>query len=45
MEHTRPLEGGVISDGYLTASNYYDGHLYVFGKDKAQLQFQHHKHK
>ena len=23
---------GIVSDGYLTAGNYYDGYLYVFGK-------------
>jgi hypothetical protein len=31
------LAGGVISDGYLTASNYYDGFLYVFGKGPSTI--------
>jgi hypothetical protein len=26
---------GVVADGYLTASNQYDGYLYVFGKGKS----------
>ena len=26
-----PMAPGVISDGYMTATNYYDGYLYVFG--------------
>jgi PQQ-like domain len=29
---TGPMGPGVVSDGYLTAGNYYDGFLYVFGK-------------
>jgi len=28
-------EPGPVADGYLTASNYYDGYLYVFGKGKS----------
>jgi hypothetical protein len=27
---------GVVADGYLTASNYYDGYLYVFGKGQSE---------
>ena len=26
---------GAIADGYLTASNSYDGYMYVFGKGKS----------
>ena len=26
-----PMAPGVIADGYMTATNYYDGYLYVFG--------------
>jgi hypothetical protein len=28
---TGPMSPGVVSDGYLTATNFYDGYLYVFG--------------
>jgi len=27
-----PMIPGVVSDGYLTATNYYDGFMYIFGK-------------
>jgi hypothetical protein len=30
------LAAGVISDGYMTASNYYDGYLYVFGMGQSK---------
>ncbi len=29
---TGPMGPGIVHDGYLTAGNYYDGYLYVFGK-------------
>ena len=32
---TPPLSHGVIADGYLTATNSYDGYMYVFGKGKS----------
>ncbi len=30
-----PMIPGVVSDGYLTASNYYDGYLYCFGMGQS----------
>ena len=33
---TGSMSAGAISDGYLTASNGYDGYMYVFGKGKSQ---------
>jgi hypothetical protein len=30
-----PMTAGAIADGYLTASNSYDGYMYVFGKGKT----------
>jgi outer membrane protein assembly factor BamB len=30
-----PLLPGVISDGYMTATNFYDGYQYVFGKGQS----------
>ena len=32
---TGPMCPGLIADGYLTATNQYDGYLYVFGKGKS----------
>ncbi len=32
---TGSMVPGIIADGYLTASNYYDGYLYVFGKGQS----------
>jgi len=32
---TGPMGPGIVHDGYLTAGNYYDGYLYVFGKGKS----------
>ena len=32
---TGAMAPGVVADGYLTASNYYDGYLYIFGKGKS----------
>jgi hypothetical protein len=31
-----PMVPGAIADGYLTASNNYDGYMYVFGKGKSE---------
>jgi hypothetical protein len=31
-----PMSPGPVADGYLTASNSYDGYTYVFGKGKSQ---------
>ena len=33
---TGPMSTGAVADGYLTASNTYDGYMYVFGKGKSQ---------
>jgi hypothetical protein len=33
---TGPMVPGAVADGYLTASNSYDGYMYVFGKGKSQ---------
>jgi outer membrane protein assembly factor BamB len=33
---TGPMTPGAIADGYLTASNPYDGYMYVFGKGKSK---------
>lgn len=33
---TGAMTPGVVADGYLTATNYYDAYLYVFGKGKSQ---------
>jgi outer membrane protein assembly factor BamB len=30
-----PMTPGAVADGYLTASNSYDGHMYVFGRGKS----------
>lgn len=32
---TGAMAPGLVADGYLTASSYYDGYLYVFGKGKS----------
>ncbi|HLN46490.1 MAG TPA: PQQ-binding-like beta-propeller repeat protein [Candidatus Sulfotelmatobacter sp.] len=32
---TGPMAQGAVADGYLTASNTYDGYMYVFGKGKS----------
>ena len=32
---TGAMVPGVVADGYITASNYYDGYMYVFGKGKT----------
>jgi hypothetical protein len=32
---TGPMSPGAVADGYLTASNPYDGYMYVFGKGKS----------
>jgi hypothetical protein len=32
---TGPMTPGAVADGYLTASNPYDGYMYVFGKGKS----------
>jgi hypothetical protein len=32
---TGPMEPGAVADGYLTASNTYDGYMYVFGRGKS----------
>ena len=32
---TGPMTPGAVADGYLTASNNYDGYMYVFGKGKS----------
>jgi outer membrane protein assembly factor BamB len=32
---TGPMSTGAVADGYLTASNQYDGYIYVFGKGKS----------
>jgi len=32
---TGPMAPGAIADGYLTASNTYDGYMYVFGKGQS----------
>jgi hypothetical protein len=32
---TNPMTPGAMADGYLTASNPYDGYMYVFGKGKS----------
>lgn len=32
---TGSMAPGVIADGYMTACNWYDGHMYVFGKGKS----------
>ena len=32
---TGPMIPGVVSDGYLTATNYYDGYMYVFGMGQS----------
>ena len=32
---TGPMTPGAIADGYLTASNPYDGYMYVFGKGRS----------
>jgi hypothetical protein len=32
---TGPMSIGAIADGYLTASDPYDGHMYVFGKGRS----------
>ena len=31
-----PMTPGAVADGYLTASNSYDGYMYVFGKGKSE---------
>ncbi len=31
-----PMTPGVVADGYITATSYYDAHLYVFGKGISQ---------
>jgi hypothetical protein len=31
-----PMTPGAVADGYLTASNPFDGYMYVFGKGKSQ---------
>jgi outer membrane protein assembly factor BamB len=31
-----PMVPGAVADGYLTASNSYDGYMYVFGKGQSQ---------
>jgi len=31
-----PMSAGAIADGYLTASNSWDGYMYVFGKGKSK---------
>jgi hypothetical protein len=33
---TGPMSPGAVADGYLTASNPYDGYMYVFGKGKSE---------
>jgi hypothetical protein len=33
---TGPMVAGAVADGYLTASNTYDGCMYVFGKGKSE---------
>jgi hypothetical protein len=33
---TGPMSPGAVADGYLTASNSYDGYMYVFGKGKSE---------
>ena len=35
-----PMIPGVISDGYMTASNYYDGYMYVFGMGQSATTVQ-----
>jgi len=32
---TGSMAPGLVADGYLTACNYYDGYMYVFGKGKS----------
>jgi hypothetical protein len=32
---TGPMTPGAVADGYLTASNAYDGYMYVFGKGRS----------
>lgn len=32
---TGPMVPGLIADGYLTATNFYDAYMYVFGKGKS----------
>ena len=32
-----PMIPGVVSDGYLTATNYYDNYMYVFGMGQSSL--------
>jgi outer membrane protein assembly factor BamB len=32
---TGPMTPGAVADGYLTASNSYDGYMYVFGKGRS----------
>jgi outer membrane protein assembly factor BamB len=34
-EITGPMTPGAVADGYLTASNSYDGYMYVFGKGQS----------
>jgi hypothetical protein len=31
-----PMSFGAVADGYLTAANSWDGHMYVFGKGKSE---------
>jgi len=33
---TGSMAPGVVADGYLTACNWYDGYMYVFGKGRSQ---------
>jgi len=33
---TGAMSAGAVADGYLTASNSYDGYMYVFGKGKSE---------
>ncbi|MCZ2807758.1 MAG: PQQ-binding-like beta-propeller repeat protein, partial [Candidatus Bathyarchaeota archaeon] len=33
---TNSMSPGAVADGYLAASNSYDGHMYVFGKGKSE---------
>jgi hypothetical protein len=35
-----PMIPGVISDGYMTATNYYDGYMYVFGMGQSATTVQ-----
>jgi hypothetical protein len=35
-----PMATGAVADGYLTASNAYDGYMYVFGKGKSATTVQ-----